>query len=171
MKRLIGTIILSSMLAIAPSSANNVMSDDKEIKAVQAKILVGLQPSGQRQMTESQKAWEGFREAECRYRQSNYPLMTSLVDCRKALTHERLTDVKVQFEWLHGIAGTIDPAANSCNSAIGRTAADRLVRHCLSVSAATRPPCNAQNSCEVIKREIRLGCSLLMKDIPSFCKN
>ncbi|GAA0729485.1 hypothetical protein GCM10009106_07710 [Sphingomonas japonica] len=48
----------------------------------------------------------------------------------------------------------------SCASERGQPAADRLARLCRSVSPATRPPCNAANSCALIEDEIARGCAL-----------
>ncbi len=43
----------------------------------------------------------------------------------------------------------------SCTAEIGPEAAARLVKECRSMSPATRPPCNARNSCALIRDEIR----------------
>ena len=37
---------------------------------------------------------------------------------------------------------------------IGTKAAKKLVQRCLNVSPATHPPCNAHNTCDVIRKEI-----------------
>lgn len=50
--------------------------------------------------------------------------------------------------------------AASCRSEIGEAAADRLVAQCRAASPATRPPCNAANSCETIRSEIARSCQL-----------
>jgi Protein of unknown function (DUF3011) len=57
----------------------------------------------------------------------------------------------------------------SCRRAVGPDQADRLVDQCLKVSPATHPPCNADNSCVLIRDEIRRGCRMLGRDAPSFC--
>ena len=48
-----------------------------------------------------------------------------------------------------------------CSAEIGRSAAEALARQCRRVSPATRPPCNAANSCAIIRDEIARGCALL----------
>lgn len=53
---------------------------------------------------------------------------------------------------------------NSCRALIGEKPAQMLVRQCINVSPATRPPCNSSNSCELIIDEIDRGCGLLGKD-------
>jgi hypothetical protein len=52
----------------------------------------------------------------------------------------------------------------SCAADIGEAAARRLVAQCRSVSPATRPPCNAANSCAMIRNEVARGCALLGQD-------
>lgn len=54
---------------------------------------------------------------------------------------------------------------SSCKSMAGpeRSAAD--VRHCLEVTPATHPPCNAQNPCELIIGEIARGCRLIREGL------
>jgi hypothetical protein len=61
-------------------------------------------------------------------------------------------------------------ADESCAAAIGRRAAQHLVQQCLEVSPATHPPCNAENSCELIRAEIARGCALLGEDKPDYCE-
>ncbi len=63
-----------------------------------------------------------------------------------------------------------DPTASTCLKAVGPEGSKRLVEECLAVSPATRPPCNAQNSCVLIIDEIKRSCSLLdARTAPAFC--
>jgi hypothetical protein len=57
----------------------------------------------------------------------------------------------------------------TCLKAVGKQRSDQLVKQCLQVSPATHPPCNAQNSCELITDEIRRSCAMLGRDAPGFC--
>jgi hypothetical protein len=68
-------------------------------------------------------------------------------------------------------ADTEAPGAKdrTCLKAVGKQRADQLVKQCLQVSPATHPPCNAQNSCDLITDEIRRSCGLLGRDAPAFC--
>lgn len=67
-------------------------------------------------------------------------------------------------------AASDSPAnAITCTDAVGAERAKRLVAECIQVSPATRPPCNAQNSCELIISEIKRSCALLGQTAPSFC--
>ncbi len=63
-------------------------------------------------------------------------------------------------------AGPADASGDpgSCSAEIGRAAADRLVERCVAVSPATRPPCNVQNSCAMIRDEIERGCGFFDED-------
>lgn len=71
------------------------------------------------------------------------------------------------FAATHALAA----AEKSCKDELGSKQAQVLVGQCLEVSPATRPPCNAANSCELIKSEITRGCDMLAKDpkAPKFC--
>ena len=62
-------------------------------------------------------------------------------------------------------------ASATCREAVGAQHAQELVRKCIEVSPATHPPCNADNSCELIIGEIRRGCGLLADDVPKFCRS
>lgn len=48
----------------------------------------------------------------------------------------------------------------SCAADIGAAAAAKRVAVCRNVSPATRPPCNAENSCAMIEDEIARSCAL-----------
>jgi hypothetical protein len=66
-------------------------------------------------------------------------------------------------------AGTPDPAApatmpaipigTGCAAEIGDAAAAVLVKRCIAVSPATRPPCNVANECALIQGEIDRSCA------------
>jgi hypothetical protein len=60
-------------------------------------------------------------------------------------------------------------ADKTCLQQVGKARSDQMVKQCLQVSMATHPPCNAQNSCELIEDEIRRNCQLMGRDGPSFC--
>lgn len=58
----------------------------------------------------------------------------------------------------------------SCAQTAGRARAAEYVSQCRDVSPATRPPCNAANSCDLIISEIRRGCGFLSgADRPTYC--
>ncbi len=52
-----------------------------------------------------------------------------------------------------------DAASTSCNLDQGADAAQRLVDRCIAVSPATRPPCHADNPCQLIQGEIDRACA------------
>lgn len=66
------------------------------------------------------------------------------------------------------VAATGGPpsALRSCRAEIGEAAAARRVAICRDVSPATRPPCNAANSCALIEDEIARSCALFDGDGP-----
>lgn len=57
-----------------------------------------------------------------------------------------------------------------CRDEIGAAWAAALARQCRDISPATRPPCNADNACELIRSEIRRGCNLAAGNPPPFCE-
>lgn len=61
--------------------------------------------------------------------------------------------------------------AESCLEEAGKDESRTYVDQCLEVSPATRPPCNAENSCEMIIDEIVRGCEFLKADAPEFCSD
>jgi len=62
------------------------------------------------------------------------------------------------------------PAAEqTCRQERGEDGAQELVDRCIAVSPATRPPCNAENSCALIQSEIDRGCEMLGDQGPGFC--
>jgi hypothetical protein len=65
--------------------------------------------------------------------------------------------------------GSQTATEKSCASDIGVQAASKLVRQCLQVSPATHPPCNVQNSCVMVRDEIKRGCDFIEEGKPSFC--
>ncbi|KDA04021.1 hypothetical protein [Hyphomonas oceanitis] len=60
----------------------------------------------------------------------------------------------------------------TCDQDIGAQAARVLVGQCIQISPATHPPCNAQNSCDMIRDEIRRGCGFGDTiNNPDFCSD
>lgn len=69
-------------------------------------------------------------------------------------------DAPPQEEVDPGLSPAATGIAGSCLSEVGAAAAARLVEQCVRVSPATRPPCNAQNSCALIQGEIDRACAM-----------
>jgi hypothetical protein len=55
----------------------------------------------------------------------------------------------------------IEISETPCRQAVGEAASARLVRRCITVSPATRPPCHADNPCDLIQGEIDRACAML----------
>lgn len=55
--------------------------------------------------------------------------------------------------------GPIAAHAASCQAQAGAARADLYVKECLAITTATHPPCNAENSCEVIGQHIQTMCA------------
>jgi hypothetical protein len=61
--------------------------------------------------------------------------------------------------------------AQSCRQEAGEKQSQVYVDQCLQVSAATHPPCNADNPCDLIIEEIVRGCQGLQANAPDFCSD
>lgn len=70
-----------------------------------------------------------------------------------------------------GLLSSSQALAESCRAEVGEDEAQTYVDQCLEVSPATRPPCNAENACELIWNEIARGCAMLGEDAPGFCED
>jgi hypothetical protein len=78
----------------------------------------------------------------------------------------------LRFATLVAAAAVAGPAlAQTCTEEVGEAQAEVYVSQCLEVSPATRPPCNAENACELMRDEIARGCSLLGTDAPEYCSD
>lgn len=55
--------------------------------------------------------------------------------------------------------GPIAVEAASCQAQVGAARAGLYVKQCLAITTATHPPCNADNSCEVIGQHIQTMCA------------
>ncbi len=73
-------------------------------------------------------------------------------------------------------------AETSCLDEIGKQKADILVKHCIQISPATHPPCNAANPCSLIRDEVKRGCDMFATSpvtddkgnvipVPAYCKS
>ena len=56
-----------------------------------------------------------------------------------------------------------------CSDTVGAKQAAIFVKECIEVASATHPPCNAQNSCELIVSHNHFRCLSLGDGAPKFC--
>ena len=80
-----------------------------------------------------------------------------------------LNQVSSAFGIAPGAADSSQSKSISCQQAVGAERSKQLVEECLQVSPATHPPCNSQNSCNLISDEIKRSCALLGPSKPVFC--
>ena len=73
-------------------------------------------------------------------------------------------DAPPQEEVDPGLSPVASGGEGSCLAEVGAVAAARLVERCIQVSPATRPPCNARNSCAMIEAEIERSCAMYGPD-------
>lgn len=60
-------------------------------------------------------------------------------------------------------------APPSCTQTLGAARAQKLVKQCMEVTAATHPPCNALNDCETIADHVAQMCRNFPDNAPVFC--
>lgn len=68
--------------------------------------------------------------------------------------------------------GVLPVRAATCSEQVGMAKAKELVDQCLQASPATHPPCNVQNSCDLIRDEIARGCEMFKSAgqvLPAYC--
>lgn len=112
-----------------------------------------------------------YRDSECRYQQINYAIMASEADCKEVLTRQRADLLNQPLGWLRKIADNAEAdSATECRQEIGVKAANVLVNQCKEISPATHPPCNASNSCDMIRDEIKRGCTMVADKNPPYCQ-
>jgi uncharacterized protein len=56
-----------------------------------------------------------------------------------------------------------------CRETVGAAQAENFVKDCVAVATETRPPCNAENSCELIVAHNIFRCARLGEAAPKFC--
>lgn len=172
---LMSAIILIAITGVATANPGGKRRADRDLNSVYSELATRLETTGKTQLKITQRAWIAFRNEECRYRQANFANMTSQSDCETALTIARTKELRTQLAWLapmdnRGKPGQPD-VQKSCAQVMGKAKANRLVQQCLTVSPATRPPCNAVNRCDLISGEIERGCDLLGANAPTFCND
>ncbi|PQZ64199.1 DUF1311 domain-containing protein [Ochrobactrum sp. EEELCW01] len=171
MKRLTtaGFLILAIMYSSAASA--DLKAADRRLNNLYSQVVNSLPASNQMQLKESQRNWIKYRDSECRYQQVNYAIMVSEADCKELLTRQRADLLNQQLGWLKKMADEADTdSSTECRQEIGAKAANVLVNQCKEISPATHPPCNASNSCDMIRDEIKRGCSMVGDKKPSYCQ-
>ena len=178
------TMVLACSL-VAPSARADAGAADATLNAIYQALMARLGAADQARLREAQRAWIAFRDKECAFRSQGSDAgsagATVVAGCITELTEARASQLKAQLDCPEGDIGCVprnrDPAANkdaaangaACSKSAGASKAATLVKQCLEVSPATHPPCNAENSCDLIKDEIARGCAMLRKNAPSFC--
>lgn len=87
-------------------------------------------------------------------------------DCLVAAYSSRIADLEI----VEASAKPARPETQSCLQSRGAAQARTLVRQCIQVSPASRPPCNDANPCDLIIDEIGRGCAMLTTAVPQFCR-
>lgn len=171
MKRLTSAAFLIFAVMLSSVAYADLKGADRKLNDLYSQVINSLPASNQTQLKESQRNWIKYRDSECRYQQVNCAIMVSEADCKEALTRQRIGLLSQQLGWLKKV-GQKDEAGTAvdCKQEIGAKAANILVNQCKDISPATNPPCNASNSCDLIRDEIKRGCSMVGDKKPAYCQ-
>lgn len=171
---------------------------DSTLNKLYQSLMHVLSDADKQRLRDAQRAWIGFRDKECTFRVAPYadgsiaPSLTA--SCVTALTAQRVVDLRQQVNCEegdlscvpHSIAatGTVPPKPSpkqipahgdmdkgACSQAIGPQKAKEIVDRCLDMSGSSHPPCNVENSCNMMIEEIRQGCAASGAEAPKYCTN
>ncbi len=147
-------------------------------KTSQAKDAVNLASTFEKQTSSALNEFKKTRKGE-----SVSAMLSTAGQIEKFMTDLKLDPqttgwdkIRTDLNQVSNAFGIAPPAAAAsgdstipCIQAVGAERSKKLVDECLQVSPATHPPCNSQNSCQLIIDEIKRSCSLLGQSKPSFC--
>lgn len=180
--RMTTLLILGCMLAWPVYAAVDVDTGtaDAQLNANYNALRSQLDSPARLRLRDAQRAWMVFRDKECDFRalqvQSGARTESTRAACITELTQERSQALEHPVRCADGvdcghadIAQAVASDEQACAKTLGKAKAAQLVQQCIEVSPATHPPCNAANSCEMIRDEIKRGCALIGKDAPKFC--
>jgi hypothetical protein len=94
------------------------------------------------------------------HRFTTFVVLASLAACRRDVPSTVQEAAPKAAESPHVEAAPFDTLV-SCKQELGSPAAAALVQQCISVSPATHPPCNAANSCALVRAEVARSCRFL----------
>ena len=176
-RRILAALALAGLEIAAAHAAGNAEAGnaDAALNATYKTALSQLDASNQARLREAQRAWIAFRDKECDFRVQGGD-GPARADCIAELTRQRTEALGHPLDCPAGETGCAsrgraEPALVACSQSIGKTKSAELVQQCIQVSPATHPPCNAENSCDLILDEIHRGCAMIEKDAPAFCAN
>jgi hypothetical protein len=147
--------------------------------------MAQLDAADQVRLRDAQRAWIAFRDKDCSFRAQggNGGSASALAssNCVAELTRERSAALKRVLDCPQGdvtcvprkpaVADATAAGAGtaSCKATAGKKKAALYADQCIQVSPATHPPCNGENTCDLIIDEIKRGCAMIGKDAPAFC--
>jgi uncharacterized protein YecT (DUF1311 family) len=163
---------------------------DTDLNAAYKTLLNLLGPEDQTRLRDAQRAWIDFRNAECAFRTKSYadgsiyPMLLS--NCFADVTRARTADFEAQIacgegdlcpphvnEAVPASSGLTTIGGNNetraCRESDGEKRARLYVSHCVTVSEAGNPACDAAKSCGALVEAIRSGCAAKGADKPALC--
>jgi uncharacterized protein YecT (DUF1311 family) len=189
---------LKTQSEITACSGDDEKAADSTLNKLYQSLMHVLSDADKQRLRDAQRAWISFRDKECTFRVAPYadgsiaPSLTA--SCVTALTAQRVVDLRQQVNCEegdlscvpHSIAakGTVPPKPSpkqipahgdmdkgACSQAIGLQKAKEIVDRCLDMSGSSHPPCNVENSCNMMIEEIRQGCAASGAEAPKYCTN
>lgn len=177
--------------AMADCFADNDKLADRQLNALYQNLTHKLSAGDAKRLRDSQRAWIAFRDKECTFRVAPYAdgsiAATLTASCIVSLTSQRIVDFQTQLNCQEGDMACVphvrpvskktglfttphgDMEKGACRAAVGEHEANVLVDRCLEISSSSHPPCNIENSCNIMVDEIKRGCSESGADSPAYC--
>jgi len=177
--------------AIEHCFADNDKFADSRLNALYQNLMHKLSDDDSKRLRDSQRAWIAFRDKECTFRVAPYAdgsiARTLTASCIVSLTSQRIVDFQTQLNCQEGDMACVphvrpvstktsmtlaphgDMAKGACRAAMGEHDANVLVDRCLEISSSSHPPCNIENTCNMMVDEIKRGCSDSGTDAPAYC--
>jgi len=171
--------------------ADNDEMADSRLNALYQKLMHKLSADDSKRLRDSQRSWIAFRDKECTFRVAPYAdgsiAGTLAASCIVSLSSQRIMDFQSQLNCQEGDMACVpqvrpvstktgmtstpqgDMAKGACRAALGEKNANVLVDRCLEVSSSSHPPCNIENTCNMMVDEIKRGCSDSGPDAPAYC--
>jgi uncharacterized protein YecT (DUF1311 family) len=180
----------STQADLSQCSSDAAAKADTDLNAAYKTLMALLGADDQRRLREAQRIWVDFRNAECTFRTKSYsdgsiyPMLLS--NCIADVTRARAADFEAQIACGEGdlcpphvneaapassglttIGGGTETRA--CRDSDGEKRARLFVSHCVTVSKAGNPACDAARPCGTLIEAIRAGCAAKNAERPVLC--
>ncbi|WP_439271381.1 lysozyme inhibitor LprI family protein [Pseudochrobactrum sp. HB0163] len=189
---------LQTQSEITSCFGNDEKNADNQLNIIYKNLMGRLAEADKQNLRNAQRAWIVFRDKECAFRTAPYAggsVAPSLkAACVTSLTSQRILDLRDQMQCGEGDLACVPHAKTSasqkaastqvsspahktadmnkgaCSQAVGAAKAKEIADRCLEMSSSSHPPCNVENSCNLMIEEIKQGCAQIGAAAPKYCK-